>query len=145
MNEHALERLEYHQVVEILASYATSGLGKREVAQLQPLSDRGEVERLLAETSELKALLMPEQDLPIGGLHDISFSLLKLEKGADSLAVDEILAVGDTLRAARNVRNYIADAGETYAHVTAMAAGIGFFDDLEQHIDKTFNEGGAVR
>lgn len=145
MNEHALERLEYPQVVEILASYATSGLGKREVAQLQPLSDRVEVERLLAETSELKALLMPEQDLPIGGLHDISFSLLKLEKGADILAVDEILAVGDTLRAARNVRNYIADAGETYAHVTAMAAGIGFFDDLEQHIDKTFNEGGAVR
>ncbi|MGY8826685.1 MAG: hypothetical protein ACKVJG_22660 [Candidatus Latescibacterota bacterium] len=81
MNEHALERLEYPQVMEILASYATSGLGKREVGQLHPLSDRGEVERLLAETTELKVLLMPEQDLPIGGLHDVSFSLLKLEQG----------------------------------------------------------------
>lgn len=145
MNEHALERLEYPQIIEILASYATSGLGKREVAQLQPLSDRGEVERLLAETSELKALLMPEQDLPIGGLHDVSFSLLKLEKGDDILPIDEILAIGDTLRATRNVKNYLTDAGEMYPHVAAMADDIGVFDELEQRIDKTFNEGGAVR
>ncbi|MFT5088824.1 MAG: DNA mismatch repair protein MutS2 [Candidatus Latescibacterota bacterium] len=145
MNEHALERLEYPQVMEILASYATSGLGKREVGQLHPLSDRGEVERLLAETTELKVLLMPEQDLPIGGLHDVSFSLLKLEQGADILPIDEILAVGDTLRAARNVRNYIAGAGESYPHVVAMADNIGVFDELEQRIEKTFNEGGGMR
>ncbi len=145
MNEHALERLEYPQVIEILANYATSGLGKREVSQLQPLSDREIVERLLAETTELKTLLMPEQDLPIGGLHDVSFSLLKLEKGTDILPIDEILAIGDTLRATRNVRNFIADAGAMYPRVMAMAEDIGVFDDLEQRIDKTFNEGGAVR
>lgn len=145
MNEHALERLEYPQVIAILATYATSGLGKREVSQLHPLSDRDEVERLLAETTELKALLMPEQDLPIGGLHDVSFTLLRLEQGADILPIDEVLAVGDTLRAARNIRNYTADVGETYPHVAAMAEGISVFDELEQRIEKTFNEGGGMR
>ncbi len=72
MNEHALEVLEYPQVIEILAGLATSGLGQARIRALAPLTDRPSIERLMAETTELKALLMPEQELPIGGLHDLS-------------------------------------------------------------------------
>ena len=39
LNEHALEVLEYHQVIEILAGFATSGLGQLRVRQLRPLPD----------------------------------------------------------------------------------------------------------
>ncbi len=145
MNEHALERLEYPQVIEILASFATSGLGKKAVRELKPLSDREQVERLMAETTELKALLMPEQDLPIGGLHDLAFILSKLEQGADVLPIDDIMEVGDTLRASRQVKAYLDDVAETYLHLAQMAEGIGVFKELEERIDKTFNEGGAMR
>lgn len=147
MNEHALEVLEYPQIIELLAGFATSSLGQERVRQLVPLVDIEEVARLQAETTELKALLMPEQDLPIGGLHDLSFILLKLEKGADVLPIDEILLVGDTLRAARNVQAYLADAAESeaYPHLLRFVEGISVFLELEQCIEQTFNEGGAMR
>jgi DNA mismatch repair protein MutS2 len=145
VNEHALDRLEYPQIIEILASFTTSGLGKRAVRELKPLSDYKRVEKLMAETTELKALLMPEQELPIGGLHDLSFILSKLEKGADVLPIDDIMVVGDTLRASRHVKAYLDDVLETYPHVAQMAEGICVFKELEERIDKTFNEGGAMR
>lgn len=146
MNEHALEVLEYPQIVDLLAGFATSGLGQVQVRQLVPLTDIAEIAKLQAETTELKTLLMPEQDLPIGGLHDLSFILLKLEKGTDALPIDEILSVADTLRAARNVRAYLEEADEAmYPHLVRFVAGIAIFPELEARIDKTFNEQGAMR
>ena len=147
MNEHALEVLEYPMIIDLLAGFATSGLGQARVRELVPLTAIEEIARLQAETSELKLLLMPEQDLPIGGLHDLSFILGKLEKGADVLPIDEILSVGDTLRAARNVQAYLAAAeeGGAYPHLLRFVEGISVFPDVEQRIEKTFNEGGAMR
>ena len=146
MNKHALEVLEYPQIVDLLAGFATSGLGQERVRRLVPLSDVAEVARLQAETTELKTLLIPEQDLPIGGLHDLSFILLKLEKGTDALPIDEILSVADTLRAARNVRAYLQEADAvTYPHLVRFVEGIAIFPELEERIEKTFNEQGAMR
>ena len=81
MNEHALEVLEYHQVIEILAGFATSGLGQVRVRQLRPLTDSAQIERRMMETTQLKLLLGAAQELPIGGLHDLGFILDELERG----------------------------------------------------------------
>ena len=147
VNEHALEVLEYPKVIDLLAGFATSSLGQAAVRRLAPLADIEQIIRLQAETTELKQLLMPEQDLPIGGLHDLSFILDKLEKGADVLPIDDILSVGDTLRAARNVQAYLAEAteGGTRPHLLRFVEDISVFPELEQHIEKTFNQGGAMR
>ena len=145
MNEHALQRLEYPQVIEILSDFATSGLGRRAVQLIEPLSDLPQVETLLAQTTELKAQLMPDQDLPMGGLHDLAPILLKLEKGEDLLGIDDILEVGDTLRAARNVKAYLDDADQAYPALARVAQRIGLFAELEGHIERTFNEGGGWR
>ena len=145
VNEHALQVLEFPQVIEILAGYATSGPGQRQVRALMPLTDMAQVERLLAETTELKRLLMPEQDLPIGGLHDLSAILQELEKGVDVLLIEQVMEVADTLRAARRVLAYMQGTGEQFPHVARMAEGIGEFDELEARIDATFNENGGIK
>lgn len=145
MNEHALHVLEFPQVLEILAGFASSGLGQRRVRELSPLADVAQVERLQAETTELKALLMPEQDLPIGGLHDLSFILSELDRGVDVLLVEQILEVADTIRAARCVRAYLLAAEEIYPHVSDMAADIHEFDGVESRIETTFNENGGIK
>ena len=145
MNEHALEVLEFPQVIDILAGFATSGLGQRQVRSLLPQNDLAEVARRLAETTELKLLLMPEQDLPIGGLHDLSFILQELDKGVDVLLIEQILEVADTLRAARRVSGYLRGVEASHPHVAGMAEGIHLFDELEERIDITFNENGGIK
>ena len=145
MNEHALQVLEFPQVIEILAGCATSALGQRRARELVPLTDRTQVENALAETTQLQALLMPEQDLPIGGLRDLSDLLEELDRGVDLLEIERIMEVADTLRAARRVREYLDAADEAYTHITRMAAGIEVFPELEARIDATFNENGGIK
>jgi DNA mismatch repair protein MutS2 len=145
VNEHALEVLEYPQVIDILAGFATSGLGQRRVRALTPLRDPAQAERRLSETTQLKMLLRPEQGLPIGGLHDLTFALDELAAGVDVLPIEQIMDVADTLRAARQVRGYLEDTEPTYPDVARMAAGIGAFDGLEQRIDATFNDNGGIK
>ena len=70
-----------------------------------------------------------------------------LQRGAASLQrIDEILSVADTLRAARNVRAYLQEADAvTYPHLVRFVEGIAIFPELEERIEKTFNEQGAMR
>jgi DNA mismatch repair protein MutS2 len=145
VNEHALQVLEFPQVIEILAGFASSSLGQQQVRALMPLSDMDQTKRLLAETTELKALLMPEQDLPIGGLHDLTLILQELDRGVDVLLIEQVMEVADTLRAARRVLAYMHGAEANYPHVDRMADGIGVFTELEARIDATFNENGGIK
>ncbi|MBT6146079.1 MAG: hypothetical protein HOH74_11650 [Gemmatimonadetes bacterium] len=144
MNEHALEVLEYSQVIDLLAGFATSGLGKANIRTLTPLTDRSRVEGLMNETTELKALLEPEQELPLGGLHDLVPILDDLGR-VDVLLVEQILEIADTLRAARKVCAYLRDAGDTYPHMTRLSEGIQTYPKLEECIELTFNENGAIK
>ena len=72
MNQHTLDVLEYDKIRELLVSYTASGLGARLAQEIQPLTDPHRIERLIAETTELKTLLSPDRYLPLGGLHDLS-------------------------------------------------------------------------
>ncbi|MEW6753070.1 MAG: MutS2/Smr-associated SH3 domain-containing protein [Candidatus Latescibacterota bacterium] len=145
MNAHALSVLEFGRVIALLESHATSGLGKRQARQVEPSSDRERVARLIAETTELRELLAPACELPIGGLHDLFPHLDRLQDGAEVLAPEEILLMADTLRAGRQVRAYLEEAGERCPRLQAYAAAIGTYAQIEERIAAALGETGAIR
>ena len=57
MNQHALHVLEYTKIRDLLVAHASSGLGKRLAQQIQPLTDIEQIDRLIAETTELNRAL----------------------------------------------------------------------------------------
>jgi DNA mismatch repair protein MutS2 len=145
MNEHALDVLEFDKVIDRLVEQAASNLGKRLVRQLKPLTDKEQIETLIGETSELKVILAPAQELPLGGLHDIEPILNQLDAGEEILGIDEILEVNDTLRAARNVKAYLKRVEEGFPRMGAFGARIKEYAQVEDQINATFNEGGAIK
>ncbi len=145
MNQHTLDVLEYDKIKELLVGYAASGLGARLAQEIQPLTDLHQIERLIAETTELKRLLSPDRYLPLGGLHDLSPILEKLDKGADLLIIEEIMSIKDTLRAFRIVKAYLEDAKGDYPHLSRLAEKIRLYPDIEAKIENTLNENGAVK
>ena len=145
MNQHTLDVLEYDKIRELLVSYTASGLGTRLAQEIQPLTDLHRIEQLIAETTELKTLLSPDRYLPLGGLHDLSPILEKLNKGADILVIEEIMYVKDTLRAFRIAKGYLEDAKGDYPHLRRLAARIRLYPDIEAKIENTLNENGAVK
>ncbi|NKB65970.1 MAG: endonuclease MutS2 [Candidatus Latescibacteria bacterium] len=145
MNEHAFRVLEYGQIVDLLAQYATSGLGKGLARQIKPLLAADEIERLIGETTQLKTLLEPRRELPIGGLHDLFPLLDKLAAAADVLVPEEIQRIADTLRAGRLVKAYLEGADETFSHLRGWARDLGAYDEIEAQIERTFNPGGGIK
>ena len=145
MNPHALEVLEYGRIKELLTDHATSGLGKRAAQQVRPLKDMEEIEKLKAETTELKELLAPARELPIGGLHDLFPLLDKLDRGEEVLLIEELLLFADTLRAGRIVRAFLEDAEEACPTLGPLAGAINTCPEIEEKIASTFNEGGAIK
>ena len=145
MNQHALDVLEYDKIRELLVSYTASGLGSRLAQRIQPLTDLHRIERLIAETTELKRLLSPDRYLPLGGLHDLSPILEKLDKGADILIIEEIMHVKETLRAFRIVKEFLADAKGDYPYLRQLAGEIRLYPEIDTKIENTLNENGAVK
>ena len=145
MNQHTLDVLEYDKIRELLLGYTASGLGARLAQEIQPLTDPHRIEQLITETTELKRLLSPDRYLPLGGLHDLSPILEKLDKDADILVIEEIMRVKDTLRAFRIVKGYLKDAKGDYPHLRRLAVDIRLHPDIEAKIENTLNENGAVK
>ena len=145
MNQHTLDVLEYDKIRELLVGYTASGLGANLAQEIQLLTDLPRIERLIAETTELKRLLSPDRYLPLGGLHDLSPILEQLDKGADILIIEEIMSVKDTLRAFRIVKGYLEDAKGDYPHLSRLAEKIRLYPDIEAKIDNTLNENGVVK
>ena len=145
MNQHALDVLEYDKIRELLVGYTASGLGARLAQRIQPLTDLHRIERLIAETTELKRLLSPDRYLPLGGLHDLSPILEKSDKGADILIIEEIMHVKETLRAFRIVKEFLADAKGDYPYLRQLAGEIRLYPEIDAKIENTLNENGAVK
>lgn len=145
MNQHTLDILEYEPVRSLLVRHATCGLGQRLARQIQPLTDRSRIERLIAETTELKALLAPSRELPMGGVHDLFPLFEKLEQGEDILLTEDIILISETLRSCRTVKGYFEDIGNGYPHLLQFAQSISIYPAIEDRITGTFTEGGVMK
>ena len=145
MNQHTLDVLEYDKIRELLVGYTASGLGARLAQEIQPQTDLHRIERLIAETTELKRLLSPDRYLPLGGLHDLSPILEKLDQGADILVIEEIMHVKETLRAFRIVKGFLEDAKGEYPHLRQLGEDIRVYPGIDVKIENTLNENGAVK
>ena len=144
LNQHALDVLEYESVRELLLERAASGLGAGLARQIEPLTDRERIEHLLAETGELKRLLEPRRSLPMGGLHDLTPLMDRLEAGEEILTIEEILHVGETLAACRSIKGYFSEVDESYPHLSSLDRDIATYPELEGRLRKTFGDGASI-
>ncbi len=145
MNPHTFDILEYEKIIQLLASYASSGLGAYRAQQIHPLTDIQRIERLIAETTELKSLLSPNLTMPIGGLHDLFPLFNKLEQDEGILLTEEIMLFRETFRAFRNIKGFLEDSDASYLHLHRWAHSIRIYPDIEGKIDRTFGESGAMK
>ena len=105
MNDKALKILEFDKIIKKLAALSASELGRELAESLAPETDFLKVRSLLNETSDATGYVVRRGSPPMGGIHDIRGSLRRVELGS-ILSPGELMRVSDTLRAARNLRNY---------------------------------------
>lgn len=109
MNEKTLRILEYDKILQKLMSLTVSDLGRELAEALVPQKDFQRVQRALQETSDGASYVARRGSPPMGGIHDIRASLKRVEIGG-VLSPGELMRIGDTLRACRNLKNYASES-----------------------------------
>lgn len=105
MNEKALKTLEYTKIRDMLTAKALSPMGKEMCAELEPICDIAEITQKQKETTEAVNMALKKGRLPLGGIKDIRRQLERALAGG-TLAIDELMAVGEFLYVCRKVKNY---------------------------------------
>lgn len=138
-----LELLEWPRLCQHLAQFASTAAGQRRCLDEPLPSDLRESRERLARSIELAGLDgLLDGGLSFQGVHDLEPVLLRCCKGGTADG-EALLAVADTLAAARRLRRQIDDP-ELRPRCTALLKDVATLPDLEQRLKFSLEEGGRV-
>jgi len=141
---HALRVLEYDRMREVVASYATSILGKEIAGRLTPLSDPAAVRARLAETEEMRALLRRGR-LPLAGIRDVAAELDAATSGGKPAEPETLYKVVDLLRAGGFVREAVLAHKSALPHLAFVAESMRDLPGLREEIQAKVDPREGVR
>lgn len=143
MEEKTLKRLEYYKVLDKLAGFAGSPLGREKALELKPVTDIELVRRWQSETTEGREMMRLDPAAELGGWYDVREQVRQASKGV-MLEPGDLLAVGRTLTATRRVKKFFSERAGRYPLMSDISEGLSVFGDLEQRILSSILPGGEV-
>ncbi|MHC4572615.1 MAG: endonuclease MutS2 [Planctomycetota bacterium] len=146
IDEHTLKVLEFDEVREILASFASSALGKEAATALYPSVDAYWVAGRLAETSEMKGLLERGIRIPLAGLRDIRGLIKQFGRKRTVFEPSELLEISDTLGASGRLKRFFGELGEAeVTHLRGMGEHLEDFEHIVGEISRCIEGDKTVR
>ncbi len=142
MDAFALTALEFGLIQEKVAEYTVSGLGKKLVERLVPLTSLTAIEAATRETTEAATLLGGRAQVPLHGLSDIDEQLKRIALGLVP-GPGDFLRISDLLRGSSKMKKYMKSKEAVVPYLSAYALGITDLADLEERIETSI-EGARV-
>lgn len=105
MNQKVLSVLEYNKIIDMLASYASSPLGKEKCMRLVPVSDIDVINSAQRNTGDALNRLFKKDGINFGSNKNITLSMKTLEIGS-CLSQTELIAVANFLDNVNRVKSY---------------------------------------
>ncbi len=133
MKERTLRVLEFTKILDMLASFAVTDMGREACEKLTPLSDLAQVNEALEETEEAQVILTYLGDSPLIGFPDVRPYLTLAAKGA-TLNPKALLSVAECLRASRAARSALVTDRDNTPRITGLASHLQTFRQLEDAI-----------
>jgi DNA mismatch repair protein MutS2 len=143
MDAKTLKILEYDRILGALADRTASDLGREAALELVPSSDPAAVAAALQETAEAHALLTSPQRPPLGGIHDVREEIRRAAVGG-MLEPSDLLAIADTARAARALREYVTANDSLCPGLAALAHPVSYPASMVQAITQAITDQGEV-
>ncbi|WP_455809970.1 endonuclease MutS2 [Clostridium butyricum] len=138
MNEKSLRILEFNKIKDKIKKYARTNAGKEKISDLAPYDNVYEINNKLDETNEALEVILDKGNPPLEGLFDIHEGVERARKGG-TLTPEQLLKIGSTLRAARNMKEFFKreDFEKAYERLEDLAYILIPVKNLEDDIERS--------
>lgn len=143
MFDRALKTLEFKKILSKVEEFAATDMGKELVRELRPLTDLTAIREAQQITSEAVQLLTGSDRVPLGGIFNIRDSLKKASIGG-TLAVQELLEIGSTLRGSRLMREFLTGTDNSLTILPEWGGRLAVFPGLERELERCLSPQGEV-
>ncbi|MBN2055318.1 endonuclease MutS2 [bacterium] len=145
MNTHALEVLEYGEVLRLVAGFASSEVTSERIAAFQPEKRLALVEAAFREVAEYLVLLEETSQPPRPRVTDIMPILGKTRVQGIAAAPEELLRIAGLLEHSREVRDYFHKRHDAFPAIHAISEQLAVVRSLEFGIKAAVDEHAMVR
>jgi len=143
MNTHALNKLEYHRVVETIVDCTSTYAGRKLAEAMQPMDDLKAIERRLGETEEARQLLNKGGQPPLPSMDGMEAIMTLLGTGY-ILSEQEFGHVAQFSRSCGHLRQYMASKAAAAPAVAGYAASMYDLAGLREAIERCVDRGRVV-
>ncbi len=141
----SLEELEFPKVLERVAEFTLSSLGKDIIVESAPTPDTAWLRAEHQRIDEIVRFLHTGEFLPIEGLNDVRPMLQKARISGAFLSPGDLLAVRDVMRSSRLMRGFANTRSETMPAIAAFCETLHENRLLEKHISDAIDDVGNVK
>ncbi|MEY8458453.1 endonuclease MutS2 [Lactococcus ileimucosae] len=127
MNKKIIQILEFDKVKEQFLAFLTTAQGKKELEELEPLSDRRKIQTLFDELAEFEKLIQENGPIHLSKTGDINEILRRLELDAQ-LSGREFVEIKKIVQQGLNILRYFEEAENV--DIPVLEGLIGKFTDL---------------
>lgn len=145
MDRDAERVLEFGKVLDILAQYAATSMGKRKARALSPEQRAEQVEVDLRQTSEMAEALREGYALPLGSIDDVTGQAERARSGGGPLEPAVLSNVATCLEAAERVARSLARLGRDYPALVNLGHSIPTCPELAERIRSSIDVNDRVK
>ena len=139
-----LEALDFPVLVQVLASWAQTSMGREKLEKIKPIADLHKIEERHSEVAELRSYIDGDAVLPLAQACSLEGVLRVAGVEGKVLNFDEMMAVYRTVQVGRTVRRQFA-GHDRLTRLSAIADAIPDLELLVEQIKKVFDEEGKIR
>lgn len=145
IDEHTINTLEFPKIISLIAGECRTPFGKEEVNRLQPLFDRGEIERRQTEISQMKDIINFGEAFPLYRLEDCRDLLEKSQVEGIFLEPKEILTVLELVEVSIAINGYDKEGRDNFPTITEYLTRVRAFPEVKKEIHRVLDENGEIK
>lgn len=146
MNDHTLHVLEYHSLLDLLASYAASDPGRAWILACRPAKTKQQARQHRDLFEAFLGVRHVGQTLPAADFDSPSDALKRVAPKGSVLEAEDFLSLRRFIRITRDIRQILTgEAGRTFSAIAALGGKLSDFSELYKILQRTFDDQGRVQ
>lgn len=145
MNRHALTVLQYREVLDVVAGFASSPLGAEAVRSLEPVDALGWITDELRRVDQMAAFELRADDFHLPDIPDLRAALRRLSVEGSVWDAPTLRDAGVLLAGARQTRQALRRQAQDHPLVAEIAERLVELSGPEAELERAIDEAGEVK